>query len=738
MENTQDLCEIGELLSGCVESISFRNPENGFSVLELNTGDELITVVGTLPFICEGETLEVRGVYESHPSFGVQFKAIQCERAMPATAAAILRYLSSGAVKGVGPATARRLVEAFGEDTLRILTEEPGRLAKLKGITPAKAARIAEESRRQFGIREVMLSLGQYGITADESMRIFQLLGAAAAEHVTRNPYILCGEELGFSFERADTIAMKLELPLFSPERIRAGILHVLRHNLGNGHTGLPKDKLLAAARALLEDENALCEDMLEEMLYKKQLELLPGQRQLVFLPLLYRAETYIANRLSIMMKYPPQPIHVPDSELRQLEQELGVTYETRQRQAIEAALQQGILILTGGPGTGKTTTLDAVIRLLRRRGQKLAVCAPTGRAAKRITELTGEEAKTIHRLLEVEWGMGHRAVFQRNEQNPLDCDAVIVDELSMVDAQLFEGLLRALKAGCRLIMVGDSDQLPSVGPGNVLQDLIASDKLPVVRLTEIFRQAMESLIVKNAHEIVSGRMPELRAVDSDFFFIRRTEPESAQDTVADLYCRRLPAAYGYDPLSQIQILCPSRKHILGTEALSKLMQSRLNPPGPGKKELRRPGFILREGDKVIQTRNNYDIEWSRPGEEGAGIFNGDIGILEKIDHAASALWVRFEDRVALYTGEQISDLELAYAMTIHKSQGSEFDCVILPLLSIVPQLAYRNLLYTAVTRAKKQLIIVGSERDVRRMVENNRRTLRYTGLPVLLTEAML
>ena len=447
----QDLCETGERLSGYVESVTFRNQENGFSVLELNTGEELVTVVGVLPFVSEGETLELKGAYQTHPSFGMQFKAALCERAMPATAAAVLQYLSSGAVRGIGPATARRLVDAFGADTLDVIGNHPERLSKLKGITPAKAERIAEEYRRQFGIREVMLSLSQYNVTPDEAMRIFQTLGAAAAERVEQNPYVLCGEELRFSFERADAIARRLGLPATSDERTQAGLLHVLRHNLGNGHTCLPKDKLIAAAQNLLEDEAGKCAPVLEGMLACKAVVPMPGDEGLVYLPALYRAESYTADRLAVMRKYPPERLAVCDGDIGEAE-------------AIEAALGQGVLILTGGPGTGKTTTLNAIIRLLRNRGQKLALCAPTGRAAKRMTELTGEEAKTIHRMLEVEWGRGNRISFQRGEQNPLDCDAVIVDELSMVDAQLFESLLRAMPLGCRLIMVGDSDQLPSVG----------------------------------------------------------------------------------------------------------------------------------------------------------------------------------------------------------------------------------------------------------------------------------
>ena len=461
------------------------------------------------------------------------------------------------------------------------------------------------------------------------------------------------------------------------------------------------------------------------------------GERPFLFLPQWFEAEQYCAQRLAMMLRFPPERETAAEEDIDRVETEWGITYAAQQRQAIRAAVEKGLLILTGGPGTGKTTTLKAIIRLLEDRKLEISLAAPTGRAAKRMTELTGREAKTIHRLLEVSWGEDDRQSFQRDEKNPLDCDALIVDELSMVDAGLFENLLRSLRLGCRLILVGDSDQLPSVGAGNVLHDLLEADVLPTVRLTEVFRQAMESLIVTNAHDIVQGKYPVLDSKDNDFFLLSQPNPFLAARTVADLSASRLPKAYGFDPLSDIQVLCPSRKLEMGTVSLNNALQARLNPPEPKRAEMTRKGFTLRQGDRVMQIKNNYDIAWTKAdGDAGSGVFNGDVGILESLDPLSGTLTVRFDDRLALYTGDEIDQLELAYAMTIHKSQGSEFPCVILPLLDIPPKLCYRNLLYTAVTRARQLLVIVGAGRVVTAMVDNDRRTRRYTALRPMLEAA--
>ena len=513
----------------------------------------------------------------------------------------------------------------------------------------------------------------------------------------------------------------------------------MLRHNTGNGHTCLPREKLLSTACALLsvgrDSVDIACDRLVEQEAILSKTE---GDDELLFLPYLYRAEQYIAGRLAMMMQFPPPLAMAPDSEIDRIEAEQGIVYESRQREAIHAALRKGILILTGGPGTGKTTTLKAILNIMEKQGMKIALAAPTGRAAKRMSELTGAEAKTLHRLLEVEWTDSNKANFARNERNPLDCDAVIVDELSMVDVPLFESLLRAMRLGSRLIMVGDDHQLPSVGAGNVLRDILLSERVPCVCLTEIFRQSMSSLIVTNAHRIVTGKNPELARKDGDFFLLEERNPLRAARLLTELCCARLPKAYGFSPFDDIQVLCPSRKTPLGTAAVNARLQEALNPPALDKAEITVGGCLLREGDKVMQNKNNYELLWSRSDEEdGTGVFNGDIGILEEINRAKGYLSVRFDDRLALYTESDAADLELAYAVTVHKSQGSEYPCVVIPVLGAPPQLCYRNLLYTAVTRAKRLLVMVGSSSLVTAMVENDKRTLRYTALRSFLEESM-
>ncbi len=724
-----------EELSGSVESLTFRRADTGFTVLELNTSQELVTVVGVLPEVNEGEDLRLMGKWDVHPAFGQQFRAEMCERYLPATAAAILRYLSSGAVKGVGPATAARIVEAFGDRTLEILEKEPERLAEIKGISRAKAEKIADEYKKQFSIREAMIFLGGFGMTPSECLRAYKKFGSITTDIVSQNPYALCSSGIGISFDRADTIAHSMEKPVDNDCRIRAGILYVLRHNLGNGHTCVPRDKIFAPSQALLDAGNDDIDIQADKLIEDNQLitENING-RDFLFLPTLYHAEKGISNRIKMMLKYPPQPSSMLSTDIEMIEDELSITYEALQRKAIQTAMSKGLLILTGGPGTGKTTTLNGIIRLMEKEGLEVALAAPTGRAAKRMAELTGRDAKTIHRLLEVEWTQGDEMRFARNDRNPLDADAVIVDELSMVDVLLFESLLDALPLGCRLIIVGDCNQLPPVGAGNVLQDLIDSGILPVVQLKEIFRQAMESLIVTNAHRIVSGEPPVLDKKDKDFFFLPANAPAPAVKLVTDLFTKRLPASYEYSPMSDIQVLCPSRKGELGTVNLNRVLQNSYNPPDKTKREITVNGFILREGDKVMQIRNNYDLIFSRDdGQEGTGVFNGDVGILERIDLGAGAVLVRFDDREVYYPMESVADLELAYAVTVHKSQGNEFPAVIMPVFGVQPLLCYRNLLYTAVTRAKNLIILVGHSQEIWAMVENNRKTRRFSALEYFL-----
>ncbi len=729
--------EIKQVLSGVVERVVFRNKENDWTVLELAAEDEFHKVVGVLPTVQAGEQLKLTGEWVEHPKFGRQFCAHSCEHELPTDRDAVFRYLASGAIKGVGPVTACSLVAKFGEDTLRVMEEEPERLCEVRGITAAKAAKIAKEYREQFGLREVMLAFSGFGITQSEALRCWKRWGMATVDTVRSNPYLLCSAGLYISFERADAISMSMDRLPDDPCRIEAGLLHVLRHNLQNGHTCLPSDKLVTVAAQVLGVDAVKTGEVLQDMTarFAVRMESIDGQR-FVFLPALHQAEKYVASRIRLMMGFHTELDSKIDQHLETMERLNGITYQERQREAVLAAVEKGVLILTGGPGTGKTTTLRAIIALLEALGERVDIAAPTGRAAKRMTELTGREARTIHRLLEVKWDENDAPIFDRNEQNPLESDALIVDEVSMVDVQLFENLLRALKPACRLILVGDTDQLPAVGAGSVLHDLIDSGALPMVTLNQVFRQALTSDIVANAHRIVVGDMPQLTKKDGDFFFLEHFTPDAAADTVIDLCTRRLPASYGIGVLDGIQVLCPGRKGPLGTVRLNERLQEVFNPPAETKREWSGETALLREGDKVMHIKNDYDIGWTRDGgEQGTGVFNGDIGVLEKISPREQTLTVRYDDRVAVYSYEQAKELELAYAITVHKSQGSEFHTVVLPLCHVPQPLCYRNLLYTAVTRAKTLLIAVGDRETVRAMVNNHRKALRYTGLAYFLKQ---
>lgn len=724
-------------LSGTVDNITYRNDENGYCVFELETESDLVTVVGYIPQLCAGETITVKGAFTVHPSYGEQFRADLFERCAPATEAAILRYLSSGAIKGIGPVTAQAIVEQFGDRALEIIETQPMRLASIKGISKAKAEKIGEEYKKQFGVREVLIHLAELNITPAEALRIYNKLGAASVEKIKQNPYMLCSESIGFNFVRADEISQSLECSVPADYRISAGIEYILRHNLRNGHTCIPRDKLAATGAKMLGYDVDRIDGIIEQMIGGGKLNICDvGETPLVFLPYMYDAERYCANRIALMLKIPPKEIAVHKSRLEGFEAQSGILYDESQRKAISQALSSGIMVLTGGPGTGKTTTLNAIITLLEEAGCVISLAAPTGRAAKRMTELTNREAKTIHRLLEVEWGEGDKPIFKRDDKNPLDCDVIIVDELSMMDVQLFASLLKSMTMNCRLIMVGDVDQLPSVGAGNVLGDLIESGLVPTVRLERVFRQSKESMIVTNAHKIIKGEMPSV-SKDGDFFVLNAKSGQTAANLICDLYCGRLQKAYGYSPLDDIQVLCPSRKRSSGTVALNTMLQQQINPPAKSKREISHKGVIMREGDKIMQRTNNYDVIWTKDdGSEGSGVFNGDIGILTKIDAALGTVSVRFDDKTAIFTGEQLDDIELAYAITVHKSQGSEFDCVIMPIVDIPPMLCYRNLFYTAVTRAKKLLIIIGGGYDIKRMIDNNVKTKRYTAFGQFLKSA--
>ncbi len=728
--------ETETIITGVVEGVIFRNPENGYSVLDVSVEGKLITAVGLLSVAEPGEELQMRGQWVKHPTFGSQFKVESFERRTPKSAADMLRYLSGGTIKGIGPATAQKIVDRFGDKTFEILETEPERLAEIKGISREKAGIMGDAFRKQFAVREIMIYLEKYGMTPSECLSTYKAFGAGCVERVTENPYCLCAAKIGISFIRADEIAERLNPGVNPIHRARAGVIHILSHNLQNGHTCLPRDKVLAPAAALLGLEEGELQTVIDDLIEDKELvqTRLCG-RDFLFLPALYLAEKGIADRIRVMLKFPPPQGRPVETDLDLVEQEQGIAFEDKQREAILTAVRQGLLVLTGGPGTGKTTTLNGILALYEKRKLRVLLAAPTGRAAKRMSEVTGREAKTLHRLLEVQFGENDRQTFARNLEHPLEADAVIVDELSMVDVLLFQGLLDALPLGCRLIMVGDSDQLPPVGAGNVLQDIIASGLLPVVALTQVFRQAMESLIVTNAHRIVHGAYPVLDAKDRDFFFLQRSSVVDAAATIVDLYCSRLPKAYGYDPLNDLQIICPSRKGEVGTVSLNRTLQELLNPPAKNKEEVRAAGRVFRVGDKVMQTKNNYDILWTKDGKSGEGVFNGDIGVILAINPTANICKVRFDDKTALYPFEDVKELEHAYAVTVHKSQGCEFEAVLMPAIGIVPQLCYRNLLYTAVTRAKTRMIVVGSRGLVEQMVDNDKKTRRYSALQFFLTQ---
>lgn len=727
-----------EKIIGIIEKITFRNESNSYTVAVLDCDGAEVIAVGILPFLNEGDKAEFTGQFVVHATYGEQFKVESFERMAPENTAAILRYLSSGAIKGVGPATAGRIVEKFGEDSLDIIQNDPKTLASIKGISFEKACAISEEYNKQYGIRDIMMLLSKYNITPDKCVGIYRRFGDKSIEVIKGNPYTLCEEGIDFPFETAEDIAADYDFDKNSELRVSAGIEYVLRKNLYNGHTCLPRDKFVKVACKLLECNEStveICCDRLIEC-FRLSSEDVNGT-EFVSIPDYYNAEQQIAARLVSVKKFINTSVTVDDLEIQNVENKLGIHFEDLQRKAIFEAFESGILVLTGGPGTGKTTTLNAIIKLFENRDLDIELAAPTGRAAKRMTELTGRDAKTIHRLLEVEWGEGDKQQFARNEKNPINCDVIIIDEASMIDSLLFNSLLKALRLSCRIILVGDSDQLPSIGAGNVLNDILASDVFPSIRLKKVFRQASQSMIVNNAHAIINGENADFSQKQSDCFFMHRADKYATVETVLQLVSERLPAAYNVNPLTDIQILCPSRMMDTGTVNLNNLLQSKLNPHTKGQPQLSYKGIYLRIGDKVMQIKNNYDLQYKKDnGEYGSGVFNGDVGYITDIDIRGGIVKVRYDDREVTYFSEDLSQLELAYAVTVHKSQGSEYDYVIIPLCDIPSKLLYRNLLYTAVTRAKKMLILVGNQAVWDAMVQNDRKTLRYTLLQKFLKEA--
>ena len=757
MERKDNYIEI----CGTVKAVLFQNEENGYTVIKLESQDgESITVVGCLPYACPGEQLTVTGEFTKHSVHGEQFKAEWAERTMPEGAEAIFEYLASGTLRGIGPATATLIVTAFGGKSLHVIEYEPEKLAQVKGIGGKKAFEISDAFKKQVGVRRLLEFLGNYEIKPIIAIRLYHDYGDKALELLQDNPYIIAGEHIGASFAEADALAIKMGFEGDCPERVAAAAIYELWHNSRNGHTFIPTEKLIPATCELIEVDSEAVEEALDVLSDSGELvRTVIADREGCYLASLYEAEVYAAGRIKEMSGEKLNHKKDIDELIRQIEKEQTVKYADMQRYSLKIAAQRQIMVLTGGPGTGKTTTVRAIVSLFDKMGLKTLLTAPTGRAAKRMSELTGKDAATVHRLLEAGFSeKGDELIFRRDEDEPLVCDAVILDECSMVDIYLMAALLHAMPPKCRLVMVGDADQLPSVGPGNVFLDVIRSNIVETVRLTEIFRQGAESRIVANAHMINRGDHPELKSnsSESDFFFLRRNEPSQTVDTIVELCGHRLPEKMGISAMD-IQVLSPTRRGETGTRYLNSVLQKALNPAVSGKKEKKFGEIVFREGDRVMQTRNNYDIIWARPeviefstelggaaipvvmmGEKpdrGTGIFNGDIGIIAGLDTENEVMTVLFDDRLAAYGFDMLPELEHAFAMTVHKSQGSEFKAVILAAQEGSPQLMSRSVLYTAVTRARELLIIVGNDTTVFNMIDNHKVTRRYSGLRARLTQ---
>ena len=731
-----------EEITGTVESVVYRNEQNGYTILEVSTAKkELVTVVGTMPFVSEGESITVRGGYVTHSEYGRQFKADSFEKRIPEQPDAILKYLSSGVIKGIGPKTAEKIVEMYGADTFEVMSNHPDWLADFKGISARRALEIGEEIRRQMGFYR-LFDFCRDVVPMHVALRIYQNLGDRAVEQLRTNPYALCGRIRGFGFAAADRIAMEAGGAPDARERVLGATVRVLERACETGgHACLPVKQVIAEVAELLGLDPKEISQHEKDFVVEKQIGYLYRKAgSLLYINRFYEAERSIAGRL-LRLDRACVRYTVEDMEplVNRAMLESGLEYAAMQRKAIFEAASSGVLIITGGPGTGKTTIIKALIRIYESMGCEVALAAPTGRAAKRMAESTSCEARTIHRLLEVEFrdeaDGADGATFARNEHNLLDADIIIIDEASMIDMFLMEALLAAIRPGARLVLLGDCDQLPSVGAGNVLHDLIDSGCFNTVRLTEIFRQGSESLIVTNAHRINRGEMPVLDAHDKDFFFMKR-EGGALIPTLTEVVARRLPATYGVSAFDKIQVITPTRKGAAGTETLNLLLQAALNPPAKDKAERKFRDAVFREGDKVMQIRNNYDLVWDENGTERFGIYNGDIGVIKKIYDRQSYMLIDFDGREVKYGFDLLEDLEHAYAITVHKSQGSEYPFVVMPVTDFPPMLMTRNLLYTAVTRAKTMAVLVGREDALSRMLENDRETVRYTGLRDMLQSA--
>ena len=722
-------------ISGSIENIIYYNEENGYMVCDLGTDDDdLITVTGIMPYVNEGDSLVVYGEWRHNPKYGRQFSVSQYERYMPANASAILRYLSSGAIKGIGKKTALKIVEEYGDNTLDVLENHPDWLSDIPGISIKKAKQICEDFRAKAGIRTAMLFFRDY-FGASTTVKIYKKWGSASIDIAKNNPYRLCDEIDGIGFERADAMAMKLGIEKDSYARLVSGVGHIIKYNAAqNGHVCLPREKLtLASARLLGADEEKI-DEVINDMISMGRLKYsLFNETVYLYDKFAYDCECYIAEKLDLLNKVCPA-VSTSDANIfiENEERKNGFTYATMQKKAIISALESGVMLLTGGPGTGKTTIVKALLDIFRSMEMKVALAAPTGRAAKRLSEATSHEAKTIHRLLEFEYSNddNDRPGFRRNETDLLEENVIIIDESSMIDNILMCSLLKAIKPGARIILIGDADQLPSVGAGNVLHDLLECGRFATIKLDEIFRQAQQSLIVTNAHMINRGEVPRLDVKDNDFFFLQRNTDEEIAFTVTDLYKNRLPKTYGKDTVANIQVISPSRKGSAGTDNLNIMIQSALNPPSQGRKEHKHKERVFREGDKVMQIKNNYEIDWTREDDStGMGIFNGDIGTIARIDNLNECMEIVFDDRHVTYDFTMLDELEHAYAITVHKSQGCEYPIIILPLYNAPTMLLTKNLFYTAVTRAQRMVVLVGRAEIAKLMVSNAHTNERYTCL---------
>ena len=718
-------------ITGTVKRVVYLNEENGYTVLYLDVGLEKdITLVGCLPFASPGMTIEASGSWETHSAHGRQFKVESARGSLPNDENAIYSYLASGAVKGIGAATALQLLHEFGTRTLQVLAEEPEQLVKIKGISPRRAKEMSEQFRHRAGIRLLMEFLSANNIRPERAVRLYQAYGEKAREAVQANPFIIASESVGGTFAEADALALSLGLESDSPERVCAALIFEMRHNLKNGHSFLPREKLVAAVTDLIgveADTVRECLAVLEEA--EDVLTETVAGVDAVYLRTLHEAETFVASRLLAMSNRPVLSDSRAEPLVRQAEERQTLEYAALQRQALQLAATRQVMALTGGPGTGKTTVIRGILTIFEALNLRTVLCAPTGRAAQRITELSGREAYTIHRLLGAGWSReGDTVVFQKDEEDPLRCDAVILDECSMVDITLMAALLHAMPPTCRLVLVGDADQLPSVGPGCVFSDILRSQAIATVRLNEVFRQGEQSRIVTNAHAINRGECPDLAENKGDFFFLQRQDPEKLASTIVELCSQRLPKAYGYDPMD-IQVLTPTRKGDTGTAALNALLQAALNPPDKSRPERAFGDTVFRQGDRVMQIRNDYEIQWLKNNQAGNGVFNGDVGRIVSVSNEMGTLTVDFDGKLTPYSFEQLHELELAYAVTVHKSQGSEYPAVVLAAGRAPAKLLSRDLLYTAVTRARSLLVTVGDRQVFQYMVDSARRNRRYSGL---------